>query len=305
MTPGPWAVTTFAFDPVVQLAGIAVRWQTVALGGAILASLVAAAWSAGRASLPGLARLRGDDLLFLAVATVPGAIVGGRVAHVLAFLDYYRLNPERIADPAHGGLSLLGAVLGGTITAAYMASLLDVPTRRWADAVAVPLLLVVGLGKVALLLGGEGQGRPYEGPWATAFSGPGPWFSAAPGVPAHPAQLYEAAWAVAGIALVLILGSAAVARRLPGWLRQTGSWTAQREARGEEVAPGRPRFGVLFAAALAWFLAGRVVVGFAWRDESVAGVLNAEQVMALVCLAAIACWIGVRALAARVRHRHR
>lgn len=306
MTPCSLAVTTLAFDPLVDLAGWAIRWQTIALAGAVLVALIVAARAARRLSPAGLTALRSDDLLFLAVATIPGAIVGGRIVHVLAFLDYYRLNPERIADPAHGSLSLLGAVVGGTLTAAYMASLLEVPTRRWADAAAVPLLVSVGLGKLSLLLGGEGQGSPWDGQWAVAFSGPGPWFSPAPAVPAHPAQLYEAAWAAFGIVVVLLLGAGAVARRLPGWLRQTGNWTAQREAKGDEVTPGRLRFGALFAAAFAWFLLGRIVVGFAWRDEPVVAALNAEQAMALAILAvlvAIAAWPGVRSFAARARPR--
>jgi prolipoprotein diacylglyceryltransferase len=303
MIPGISAATTLAFDPVLDVAGVAVRLQTIALAGAILLALLAAAWSARRASLPGLARLRSDDLLFLAVAAVPGAIVGGRIAHVLAFLDYYRTNPEGIADPARGGLSLLGAVLGGCLTAGYMATLLDVPARRWADAAAAPLLLCIALGKAALVLGGEGQGLPYDGTWAVAFSGPGPWFSPVPAVPAHPAQLYEAAWAVAGLILVLALGTDSVTRRLPARIRQTGGWTSDREARGEDVAPGRLRFGLLLWAAVAWFLLGRVVVGFAWRDRALFGALGAEQVMALVVLGVGAAYVVLRALDARLRRR--
>jgi prolipoprotein diacylglyceryltransferase len=43
--------------------------------------------------------------------------------------------------------------------------------------------------------------------------------------------------------------------------------------------------GRLFAVTVGWFLLGRVIVGFAWRDDPVLGLLNAEQVLALASLA--------------------
>ena len=43
------AVITLDFDPVVTFDGWAVRWQVVGVAGAILVTLVLAAWIAGRA----------------------------------------------------------------------------------------------------------------------------------------------------------------------------------------------------------------------------------------------------------------
>jgi prolipoprotein diacylglyceryltransferase len=183
----PVALITLDFDPVATFDGWSVRWQALAAAAVILLTLLLAAWIAGHAGRAGrstgLARLRRDDLLFLAIASVPGAVLGGRLVHVLAYLDYYGAHPESIADPSRGSLSLLGAVLGGMITAAYMASLLGLPVRRWLDVAAVAVLTGISLGKLSLLLGGEGQGLPFAGDWALAFAGDGPWRSLAPGVP--------------------------------------------------------------------------------------------------------------------------
>lgn len=278
MTP---AVITLAFDPLLRLGPLTVRWQTVAVAGALLAGLlVAARFARGSGVRTGLERLRLDDLLYIAVAAVPGAIVAGRAVHVLVFLSYYQANPQRILDPAQGSLSLLGAVIGGMCTAAYMASLLEVPVRRWADVASTPLLVVIGLGKLALLLGGEGQGQPATGTWAVAFSGPGPWIDPAPATPAFPSQAVEGAWALAGVIVLLVLHAGPLLRRLPGGLRQSGAWAALAESRGEQIAPGRLRFGYLFLAALTWWLAGRIAVASTWRDEHLLGSLNAEQVLA-------------------------
>jgi prolipoprotein diacylglyceryltransferase len=121
------------------------------------------------------------------------------------------------------------------------------------------MLLALGLGKVAQLLGGSGQGLPFDGPWAVAFLGDGPWVSTAAQIPSHPAQLYEGTWLLVGLP---VLG---------------GLWRARSELR-------RP--GALFVGALCWFLAGRVLIGFTWRDPGLIGPLNAEQLLALITLAA-------------------
>ncbi|MGC8634797.1 MAG: prolipoprotein diacylglyceryl transferase family protein [Candidatus Limnocylindrales bacterium] len=279
---------TLAFDPTVRVGIFAVRWETLGLAATVFVALLVAAFAAWAESRrTGLARLRLDDLLFLALAAVAGAVVGGRLVQGFDYLDYYRAHPAALIDPSQGTLSLLGAVLGGTLAVAYMCRLLQVSAGRWLDAAAIPLLLAIGLGKGAYLLGGGGQGLPYNGPLALAFTGPGPWLSPQPAVLAYPSQLLEATWALLGIPLVLTLGLGRVQQRLPVRLRQTGAWLAQRSARGVEVDPERLRFGYRFLAALAWWLAGRTLVAFTWRDPAVLAALDAEQVAALVVLAGV------------------
>src|SRR6185503_13590278 len=100
---------------------------------------------------------------------------------------------------------------------------------------AVPLLIALAVGKLAQLLGGAGQGTPFDGAWATAFVGDGPWVSFAPGVPSHPSQVYEGLWLIVGIALALLLG-------------------------GNRRAPWSVSGTRLFVGAVAWFLGGRLLV---------------------------------------------
>lgn len=262
------AVIEIALDAVVQVGGLDIRWQTIGVTVALLAGLALAAAIVNRSARG----LRMDDLGYLALGSVPGAVVGGRIVHGLAYWEFYATHPLRLIDPSAGSLSLLGAVLGGTLSAAYVATLLGSPRRRWADATAVPLLVILGLGKIAQFLGGSGQGTPFDGPWAVAFVGDGAWHSLNPDLPAHPAQLYEALWLLAGLPLVLAVGG-------PG--RDFGPFLA----RPLRVLAGPVRRdGTLFALVAAWFLLGRLVVGFTWRDDALIGPLNAEQAVALVAL---------------------
>ncbi|MEA2678203.1 MAG: phosphatidylglycerol---prolipoprotein diacylglyceryl transferase [Chloroflexota bacterium] len=286
---------TFDFDPLFRLAGMTIRWQTIGVTIGLLIALALAALMAPdvgsqrpffRRREPDLRplfphapnveqprrvrRLRLDDMLLIIAGIVPGAVVVGRAFHGLDYWSYYASQPQKLFDPSVGSLSLLGAVIGGLMTASYVARMIDAPVRRWADAAAVPMLLALGLGKLAQLLGGSGQGLPFDGSWAVAFTGAGPWVSTNPGMPSHPAQVYEGLWMLAGIPLVLLVAGQ---RHKPLRVHRLVAW-ADRTATE----------GALFAGALGWFLLGRLVVGYAWRDEQIVGGLNVEQTLTLITM---------------------
>jgi prolipoprotein diacylglyceryltransferase len=301
------ALIEIAFDPVLHLGDLDIRWQTVGLTITLLIALGLAARigsylpprvpivagpqypdapavgsSASATELPTAQRLRLDDLAYIVLGIVPGAVVGGRVVHAIIFWDAYAADPSRLLDAGVGTLSLLGAVLGGALTGGYVAGLAAMSVRRWADALALPLLLALGLGKLAQLLGGSGQGAAFDGGWAVAFIGAGPWHGLSPELAAHPSQIYEGLWMLTGIPLLL---------------RLVGSGPDLWRALPARLAPRRatpPTAGLLFLTALAWFLAGRVVVGFTWRDAVVAGPLNGEQAVALAILCGVLVGLAVR-----------
>jgi prolipoprotein diacylglyceryltransferase len=308
----PLALIELNFDPLLHLGALTIRWQTIGVTlGLLVAFLVAALMAPDvRGQQPffhrreadpepllprapkveqarRVRRLRLDDMLLIIAGIVPGAVVGGRLVHVLDYSSYYVSQPQKIFDPSVGALSLLGALLGGLLAATYVARVIYAPVRRWADAAAVPLLLAVGLGKLAQLLGGSGQGLPFDGSWAVAFTGAGPWVSTQPAMPSHPAQVYEGLWVLAGIPLVLLLAGP---RHRPLRVNRLVGW-ADRSA-GE---------GTVFALAMAWLLVGRVVVGFTWRDDPVVLGLNVEQALALATLALAAMAFGVASLVGLAR----
>jgi prolipoprotein diacylglyceryltransferase len=210
--------------------------------------------------------LRRDDLLFIVLGAVPGAVVMGRAFYGLAHLDFYRADPRALLDPSIGALSLSGAVLGGLLTAVYVAALLDAPVGRWLHAAAGPLLLALALGKAAMALGGAGQGVPSDLPWATAYLGPGPWGSIDPATPAHPAQLYEAIATLAVLAWLLVLA---------------------------RVSPLRRADGRLLAAGIALWALVRALIAVSWRDPAVVGPLGAEQALTLGLAVLMVGWLVV------------
>jgi len=253
----PIAVITLTFDPILRLSDTAsVRLETIALGIVIFGALVLAARIGSITPATGpyvpAPGLRLDDLVFIVVAAVPGAIVGGRLGYVLDHLDFYRANPGAILDPAQGGLSLGLAVPFGILTAAFIARLLAAPVGRWMHASALPLLFVLGAGKLVGILGASGQGSPSDLSWATAYAGPGPWGSLAADIPSHPSQVYEALLVGVAIIGVVLLSRVEIIAR---------------------------RDGAALFVALGLWAAARFVAAFTWRDPVVVGPLGVEQLL--------------------------
>ena len=177
----PIAVITFDFDPYVQLFGdLTVRWGSIALVGAIVAALVLAGLLARAGGL------RPDDVAFVAVGIVPGAVIGARLGYLIVHAQTFGSAPERLLDPSIGGLELGLAVVGGFLTGSYVASLLGPSVGRWLHLAALPVLFVLGAGKLTMVLTGTGQGLPSDADWATAYLGPGPWGSLVPGPAVEP-----------------------------------------------------------------------------------------------------------------------
>ena len=283
------AAIALQFDPTMRIGTVAVRVETLGLALVILGTILLAARiavverrraaRAGPASaLSGSADLRLDDLLFLLLGAVPGAVIGGRLGSVLAHADFYAAQPAAIIDPGVGGLSLGLAVGGGLVSALYVGRLLDAPLGSWAHVAVLPLLFGLAAGKVALAFGGTGQGLPSDVAWATAYTGSGAWGSLGPEVPSHPTQLYEALTTLAALVLV----GAAIS--LGAFARRDGA-------------------ALVFGLAL--WAAGRALVSQTWRDEPVMGSLGVEglvsfgivlgSVVVLVVLVALRRGAGRRA----------
>ncbi len=245
----PTAVIAFDFDPDVRLGDVVVRWETVGIALAILAALLIAGLAVRSAGM------RVDDLLFVVLGIVPGAVVGARLGYVLLHPAFFAESPARIIDPAVGSLELTLGVVGGAITGTIVGGLIDGQPGRWLRAGVVPLLVVAGFGKLAMVLGGSGQGQPTGGEPATAYLGPGPWGSLGPALPSVPSQALE------GVATIVVLVVLLVVLLAP-FLRHPD--------------------GRAFFLALAAWCGIRVAVAATWRDPVVAGPLRAEQVIAAV-----------------------
>jgi phosphatidylglycerol:prolipoprotein diacylglycerol transferase len=252
----PTALIAFDFDPLLHLGDGVVRWETIGIAAAIFAALVVAGLSVRSLGL------RLDDLLFVILGIVPGAVIGGRLGYVFLHPAWFGADAGRIIDPSVGSLELTFAVVGGALTGAIVAVLLDGRPSRWLHAATLPTLLALAGGKLAMVLGGRGQGQPWDGAWATAYLGSGPWGTLAPQVPSHPSQVYEALTTVA--ILVVVMGLLTI------------------------PAVRRPDGRAFLIAIGAWAI-GRAIVATTWRDPVASGPFRLEQVLDLATALGAAC----------------
>jgi phosphatidylglycerol:prolipoprotein diacylglycerol transferase len=141
-----------------------------------------------------------------------GGIIGARLFHVIDYWGYYANNPVEIFQFWHG-LSILGAILGGTLSVFIYAKITDLPVGRLADVIALALPLAQAVGRVGCTINGDAYGTETSLPWGFVYKDlPGVYAPA--GVSTHPSPVYEIIWDL------LIF---AVLWRLRGRLKPDGS----------------------------------------------------------------------------------
>lgn len=119
-----------------------------------------------------------------------GGIVGARI-YFIAFSDplRYLTNPWEIFAIWHGGIGIIGALIGGFIAAVWFCRKKRIALLKFADVLAPAAALGQTLGQFACLANGDAYGRPTDLPWAITYTDPR---SFAPlNVPLHPLELYE------------------------------------------------------------------------------------------------------------------
>lgn len=160
----------------------------------VIAALVGA-WLLGRA----FRRLGWDK--DLAHSLVLWATLWGFVAAKAYFLleNVNHLSWHMLGG---SGFTWYGGLMGGTVTVVVLARRHHLPLGTVAGAMAAPLSVAYGIGRIGCFLAGDGTyGAPSNLPWAMAF----PNGAVPVDVPVHPTQLYETlgAFIIAGILMTL------------------------------------------------------------------------------------------------------
>ena len=130
-----------------------------------------------------------QDFAFYALL---GGIVGARLYFVVfSNPAYFLQKPGEIVAVWHGGISIIGALLGGFLTALWYCRKKQLPFWRFADTLAPGVALGQAAGVIACLLNGDSYGKRADLAWAITYTDPR---SMAPlNVPLHPVEIYEMA----------------------------------------------------------------------------------------------------------------
>lgn len=90
-----------------------------------------------------------------------GSIIGARIWHVFVFQwPYYMHHPLEIIAIWNGGISILGAIVGGIVACILYVYKHKLDFWDFADYLAPPFILGMGIGRVACFFGGDAFGAP-------------------------------------------------------------------------------------------------------------------------------------------------
>ena len=148
--------------------------------------------------------------LDIALWTIPIAIIGARIFHVLTHSgDYFYPGADLSAVFRiwEGGIAIYGGLLGGALGAWIGSNRSGIKFWSFADAVAPGILLAQGVGRWGNYFNQELFGLPTNLPWGLEINPSNAAFPA--GLPPetlfHPTFLYESLWSLVGVVILLSL----------------------------------------------------------------------------------------------------
>lgn len=159
---------TISIDPIIfNIGHFALRWYSLIL----LIAIGIGIWLTAReAQRKGFKK---EDIYDAAIWIVIGGLVGARLFHVLDhWSDEYAMNPIRALYIWEGGLAIWGAMVGGLIAAALIASRRGWHFPKLLDAAAPGLVLAQAIGRIACVITGDAMGKPTNGPFGFAYTSP-------------------------------------------------------------------------------------------------------------------------------------
>src|SRR5215470_14212151 len=127
-----------------------------------------------------------------AVYALIGGIIGARIYFILfSEPTYFLQHPWEILAIWHGGIGVIGSLLGGAVVAVWYCRKRNISCLKLGDILVPGIALAQTVGQFACLLNGDSYGRPTDLPWAITYTDPR---SLAPlNIPLHPTELYEMA----------------------------------------------------------------------------------------------------------------
>ncbi len=192
-------------DPeLFEVAGLEITWHGLLTAlGVVVGVAVAAAFARRAGYLE-------DTIYNVALALVIGGIIGARGLYVIENWSQFEDDLGEIFAINTGGISIYGALIGGTVGAWGYAFLTKVPNiPRGADIAALGAILGMATGRIGCLINGDIPAKETSLPWGVTYTHAGSpsYMQEVVGLlqqPQHPAVAYELLGDVA-IFLVLVL----------------------------------------------------------------------------------------------------
>ena len=177
-------------DPVIlNKWGIEVTWHGLFTALGVIIGVAVATAFARRAGY------QEDTIYNVALCLVIGGIVGARALYVIENFSDFKDDPLDIIRVNTGGISIYGALIGGTIGGWLYAYFRKVPNLpRGADIAVMGGILGMAVGRIGDVINGEHFASDTDLPWGVVYTDPNsPSFIRYNGqhIVQHPAVAYE------------------------------------------------------------------------------------------------------------------
>ena len=186
------------FDPIIfNIGSFEVAWHGVMVVLAVITGVAASMWFAKGTGI------KKETIIGFAPWAVLGGIIGARLFHVFDhFASTYVNDPVLIITKFYAGLSILGAILGGTLAGYIYAKITRVQLGHLADVIAPGLLLAQAVGRIGCTINGDVYGKPTTLPWALIYTHPNAGSTTILNEARHPSPVYEMIWVLIVFAII-------------------------------------------------------------------------------------------------------
>jgi prolipoprotein diacylglyceryl transferase len=186
-------------DPtIVKFAGLDITWHGLFTAAGVIVGVAVASYLARRLGYP-------EEMIYnVALALVIGGIIGARGLYVIEHWSIFKNDLGQIFAINTGGISIYGALIGGTLGAWGYAMITKVPNiPRGADIAAIGGIVGMAIGRVGDIINGEHFAKSTGLPWGVVYTNAN---SPSYGLAAqHPAVAYEMFGDFAIFALLLFI----------------------------------------------------------------------------------------------------
>ncbi|MGI6767296.1 MAG: prolipoprotein diacylglyceryl transferase [Lentihominibacter sp.] len=167
--PNPVAFTIFNID---------VMWYAIMITTGIIICVIV---SSLRAQKHGMTA---DNVLNLAIITVPVGIIGARLYYIVFNWDLYAGDFLKMINFREGGLAIHGGLIFGMAMGALLCYIWKIRPLNALDLVVPSIALAQSIGRWGNYFNSEAHGGSTDLPWAVYIDGIG----------YHPTFLYESIW---------------------------------------------------------------------------------------------------------------
>ncbi len=187
---GSFDVNSVAF----KIGEMEIAWYAIIITIGIIAAVLYTIYRAGAVGISM------DDIIDIALFTVPSGIIGARLYYVLTKLEDFHSFAE-VVNIRNGGLAIYGGILAGALAVFITTKVKKIPFLVIADCCTPGIILAQAIGRWGNFMNGEAFG--YE---TTIFCRMGLDNILTNGklIYVHPTFLYESLWNILGVILINI-----------------------------------------------------------------------------------------------------